>query len=157
MLAIDPSLSVSDLLTGLTPQVAPFPTQFSGVTQACSASNRGNCICTTQTCGSGVLDAQAAVQWAMARADAHPGAAPFPASGQPATFLGVVTPSTSIDTTSGNGGGGGGGGALDFGDLGLLGLLGLAAALGGVSKGGGARKPRSAAQAQGRQDVKPLP
>lgn len=145
MLAVDPSLSVQELLTGLTTQVAPFPTQFSGVSTTCDASYRGNCICTTQTCGSGVLDALAAVQWAMAQADAHPGAAAFPASGQPATFLGEVTPSTSADTPSSDGGGGGGG-ALD---VGAVGLLAIAAALNGVSKGGWAR--------QGRQAAKPLP
>lgn len=64
MLAAQPTLSVDELITGLTTSanVRAFPATAGGV---CSTTNRGNCNCTTATCGAGILDAGLAVNWAI--------------------------------------------------------------------------------------------
>ncbi|MDO9236272.1 MAG: S8 family serine peptidase [Aquabacterium sp.] len=63
MMSIDPSLTVDDVLSLITSNVAAFPSN--GGYSACTASNLGNCNCTNTTCGSGVLDAGLAVQAAI--------------------------------------------------------------------------------------------
>jgi serine protease len=109
MLAVDPSLSVADLLTALTTQVEPFSsaTPFGG---ACSASNRGNCTCTTATCGAGMLDAGKAVAWAIRHAEENPGAPPYSADTQVAIDfkpdrLNPLSPSNTRSSGASAGGG----------------------------------------------------
>ncbi|MBL0728655.1 S8 family peptidase [Piscinibacter sp. HJYY11] len=63
MLSTNPQLSVAQVITGLRTTARPHVQSSSGV-PACSASARDVCVCTTSTCGAGVLDADAAVRYA---------------------------------------------------------------------------------------------
>jgi len=134
MLALDPSLTVAELRKALVTQVAPFPTVFPDTSlPVCQpgVNGQGNCICTLQTCGAGVLDALRAVNWAMAHAASAattPGAAMVATSScfKPDRLGG----GSSCDS------GGGGGGAIDA--LSLLALL--AACLASVWMTRGARE-----------------
>ena len=122
MLAVDPSLTVAELRTALTTQVAPFPTVFSNALPVCQVgvNGQGNCICMSQTCGAGVLDAQRAVVWAMAHASANSGSAPNNATAASADSSCFVPDRLGGHScASGNEGSGGGGSADEI----LLGLL----------------------------------
>ncbi|HEX5357521.1 MAG TPA: S8 family serine peptidase [Aquabacterium sp.] len=70
MLAADPTLTVDDLLWGLTHKTAGFPDVTALGMQTCvsGSGGQGNCGCTTQTCGAGMLDAELAVNWAISHA-----------------------------------------------------------------------------------------
>lgn len=102
MLAVNPALSSVDVAYRIMQSATAFP--LSGT--ACSASNLGNCRCTSSTCGAGVLDAEAAVIAAQ----------------NPPLFAEGVCPSPDVETPS-TGGGGGGGGSADAGLLALLAAL----------------------------------
>ncbi len=86
MLSANPNLSVPQIISGL--QVTARPHVQSTSTPFCSSNNSGACVCTTSTCGAGVLDAERAVRYAA-------GAPLDPGRGD-------------------SGGGGGGGGALSW-------------------------------------------
>lgn len=62
MLSVNPSLSVPEIIAGL--QRSARPHVVSPRIAACGDSNPGRCICTTATCGAGILDAEAALQYA---------------------------------------------------------------------------------------------
>lgn len=64
MLAVNPGLSAAQIVQGL--QVSARPHVGSALIGACSASNPGRCLCTTSTCGAGLLDADQAVAYAQA-------------------------------------------------------------------------------------------
>ncbi|MET0383241.1 MAG: S8 family serine peptidase [Burkholderiaceae bacterium] len=66
MLAADPSLTADDLVDGLRASARPHVT--SPLMPTCGAANPGRCICTTATCGAGILDADQAVAYAQAHA-----------------------------------------------------------------------------------------
>lgn len=102
MLAVNPALSSVDVAYRIMQSATAFP----GSGTACSASNLGNCRCTTGTCGAGVLDAAAA----LAAAQSAP------------LFAESVCPSPDVETTSSRSSGGGGG-ASDAGMLALLAAL----------------------------------
>jgi serine protease len=110
VLAVDPSLNVADLLKLLSGSVQAF-TPHDGLLE-CAATNTGKCNCTVRTCGSGVLDAGAAVDAAIEHAKA--GAPPF----QPVDV-----------TVSSSGSSGGGGGAVSGAELAAALLLALASGL----------------------------
>jgi serine protease len=115
--ARDPNLTAAQVRTALTSTTRPFPSSGSGSNvNACPAPVEKTevleCYCTTSTCGSGMLDARAAVL--------SVGAPPPPPPAPPA-------PAPS---------GGGGGGASH-----PLWLLGLALA-GGLLSGRGLRRPK---------------
>lgn len=123
MWSVNPGLSVDALLAGLR-SAGVRPHAAVGSLPVCSASSSspssGSCNCTTATCGAGVLDVNAAVQWAASQTITPYVDAPVTAS--------FFNPSLMRAGTSSNpptGGGGGGGGALDAGTL--LGGLALAA------------------------------
>lgn len=63
MLAVNPDLSVDQLVEGLTSTVRPHVAR-SGLASCQPDTLQGNCNCTTTTCGAGLLDADAAVAWA---------------------------------------------------------------------------------------------
>jgi serine protease len=63
MLSANPRLSVPQIIGGLQTTAAPH-VQSGGV-PFCSANDFGACVCTTSTCGAGVLDAEAAVRYAI--------------------------------------------------------------------------------------------
>ncbi len=63
MLGINPGLSVDRLIQGL--QLSARPHVVSAVVGACAAANPGRCICSTDTCGAGILDVERALQYAL--------------------------------------------------------------------------------------------
>lgn len=134
MLDVNPSLTLAQLETGLRVTARPHVT--SGLIGACSNSNPGRCICTTATCGDGILDADQAVIYAAA-----PGSyVPLGVAGENIDSMEVVqavnyAPTdrdansvtlTNAPNPSGSGGGGGGGGALDVPVLLGMGMLSIA-------------------------------
>jgi len=127
MLAADPSLTVQQLLQGLTAHTREFPVatiREGAEPAACDAIHTTTCNCTTAACGAGVLDAGLAVDWAVNHAaEVGPGASnPSDVQAPPASFF--VPDRTGIQTSAGSsGGGGGGGGGADA--VSLLALTGL--------------------------------
>lgn len=137
MLAINPSLSVQQLIDLIKSSAAlrAFP---SGGQAACNAAvSQASCACTTATCGSGILDAPQALALAASTGGAGVNASAV-------TSAPYFVPSR-LPPTRPSSGGGGGGGALDWPEL--LGLAGLGAL------GVGLRRRA----AQSRQAAKPLP
>ena len=63
MLSIKPDLTVDQIVAGLRMSARPHVT--SNVIGQCSSSDPGRCICTTATCGSGILDAPQALAYAQ--------------------------------------------------------------------------------------------
>jgi serine protease len=101
MLSTNPSLSPAQVMTLLQSSARPFPATSSDASVAqCQAPNgveQIECLCTTSTCGAGLLDAGAAV--AAAAAVATPSAVISTASGSPTLGGSVVlsgTASTAI-------------------------------------------------------------
>ena len=133
MLSVEPSLSVAQIIDGLRRSARPHV--VSSKIAACSDSNPGRCICTTATCGAGILDAEAALQFA-----ANPAGYVTPAR-QPevidnidvddAVALGRDRPANAGTTPPADSGGGGA--------IGLGWLAALAAAVAALS----CRRPRS--------------
>ena len=64
MLNVNPSLSAAQIIDGLKRSSRPHVT--STLIGICSSQNAGRCICTTSTCGAGLLDAEQAVLYAQA-------------------------------------------------------------------------------------------
>jgi len=133
MLSANPNLSVTQIVSGLRISARPHVT--SPKIGACSAQNPGRCICSTATCGAGILDATQAVLYALNPssyvAPAQSPAVIDNADVDAAVALGNDLPPNA--TTSGGGStGGGGGGALD-----LSWLLALAIAVRFVAREGG--------------------
>ena len=62
MLSVNPALSADQLLAGLRASARGHVT--SPLIGACAETNPGRCICTTQTCGAGILDAEQALRFA---------------------------------------------------------------------------------------------
>jgi serine protease len=107
MLAANPSLTPAQLIALMQQSARPFPSNPNY--PACGRGVNTACNCTPQTCGAGLLDANAAVQLALnASGGRNPGSTPPP-------------PSTTSDDSDQ-----GGGGATGW--LWGLGLWGLAAA-----------------------------
>jgi serine protease len=63
MLAVNPALSYEQLLRGLRLSARPHVT--SSKIAACSPANPGRCICSTASCGVGILDAEQALVYAV--------------------------------------------------------------------------------------------
>ncbi len=109
MLAVNPALSSVDVAYRIMQTASAFPSSGSGlpstVCSSASSVTMGNCLCTSGTCGAGVLDAAAALNAALS--------SPLFAEG--------VCPAPDVTTSSsGSGSGGGGGGASDASMLALL-------------------------------------
>lgn len=62
MLSVNPALSAAELVQGLKVSARPHVT--STKIAACSADNPGRCLCTTATCGAGILDVEQALLFA---------------------------------------------------------------------------------------------
>ncbi len=144
MLAVNPQLTVDELIQGIKASSRAHVTSanVTGVPASslplgnCSAGNRSQCYCTTSTCGSGILDAAAAIDWAAGHAGSFNGPGAYTS---PSTYFVPAREAAARPS------GGGGGGALDWPELlGLLSLTALASF--------GLRRP-----AQSRQAAKPLP
>ncbi|MBC7700983.1 S8 family serine peptidase [Aquabacterium sp.] len=131
MLAVNPSLSVDQLLLGIEMSARPhvISANLSGVSSldqpqgVCSSTNKSHCYCTTTTCGAGILDAAQAVDWAIARQGMGTFTGPATSYTSPNVYF---TPDRTVSTTAPSGGGGGG--SLDWRELfGLASLTSLAA------------------------------
>ena len=134
MLSAAPGLSADEIVNGL--QASARPHVGSPWIGACSANNPGRCLCTTSTCGAGILDADQAVAYAQAvgagqsyQAPAWPAVlldtlelAQAAALGPDREAPAATTPETG-STESGQGGG-----AMGWGSLVLLLLATLALA-----------------------------
>ena len=136
MLSANPQLSAAQIVTGLKQSARPHVT--SPAIGTCSQDNPGRCICTTQTCGAGVLDVAEAVRYAQTLATGSAFVAkrwPVEVISNPevaaAVALGAdLPPNAKTDATQGAiASAGGGGGAL-----GPLWLLGLAASVAAVAR-----------------------
>jgi serine protease len=62
MLSLNPALSYDQIVQGLRSSARPHVT--SSKIAECSQANPGRCICTTATCGAGILDAEQALIYA---------------------------------------------------------------------------------------------
>jgi serine protease len=118
MLAVDPSLTVNELLSALSDQsvgiLAPFP-PASGSLPVCDPQlATGQCHCTTDTCGGGILDAEKAVRWALGRTA---GASAYNSANE---FSSEFIPDRERVASVPHSNGGGGGGAIDATALGGL-------------------------------------
>jgi serine protease len=124
MLAVNPQLSVEQLIEGL--RLSARPHVLSPWLAACSMDNSSSCLCTTATCGAGMLDAEQALLYAR-----DPAAYVAPARGAEVLdnaelAAAHVTPQSSPQPTL-DGEGDTGGGASS-----VAGLLLLACALGAL-------------------------
>lgn len=109
MLAVNPSLSADQLIDGLLRSARPHVS--SPMLGNCSALNAGHCLCTSETCGAGILDARQALRYALAPDAYTPPVwpavqleAPELAQAALATAQ-AVNPATPSATESGQGGG----------------------------------------------------
>lgn len=64
MLGVNPRLGVDELVRGL--RLSARPHVVSPWMAACSAGNPGRCLCSTATCGAGILDTEQALRFAAA-------------------------------------------------------------------------------------------
>jgi len=132
MLSANPGLTPAQIVAGLRQSARPHVT--SPVIGACSADNPGRCICTTQTCGAGMLDVAEAVRYAQTiaqQATFTPRRWPVEvianAEVSEAVALGADVPSPAADSTLASAGGGGGA-------VGPLWLLGLTLSVAAVAR-----------------------
>ncbi len=82
MLSINPGLSVSQIEQGLARSARPHVGTGVAGFGLCSQSNPGRCLCTTGTCGAGILDAVQALLYASA----------------PATYVAPTSSAALLDT-----------------------------------------------------------
>ncbi|MES2957249.1 MAG: S8 family serine peptidase [Pseudomonadota bacterium] len=108
MLSVNPALSLVEIEQGLVRSARPHVTSGVAGFDQCSADNPGRCVCTTSTCGAGILDATQALLYA-----ASPGSYVAPAA------LGAVLDTPELRSAVAGGpdrparvDGGGGGGAV---------------------------------------------
>lgn len=64
MLSVNPALTYDQIVDGLKSSARPHVTSPVPGVAACSAANPGRCLCTTQTCGAGILDVVQALNYA---------------------------------------------------------------------------------------------
>lgn len=64
MLSVNPNLTYDQIVDGLRRSARPHVTSPVPGVAACSSSNPGRCLCTTQTCGAGILDVVQALAYA---------------------------------------------------------------------------------------------
>lgn len=117
MLGVNAGLTADQLIRGLRSSARPHVT--SPKIGTCSWTNPGRCICTTNTCGAGILDAAQALLYAANPttyvAPARPADVIDNADVTAAVALGAdrdANPPQVVDPPSSGGGGGGGGGAM---------------------------------------------
>jgi serine protease len=131
MLSVNPALSWQQIVDGL--RVSARPHVHSPRIGPCSSANPGRCICTTATCGAGILDAEQAVLYA-ARPDSYvpPARQPEIIDNPEVAAAAALGPDRAPEMASGGtgdggapgagSGGGGGGGAVGAGWLAALAL-----------------------------------
>ncbi len=108
MLSVNPNLTVAQIIDGLRRSARPHV--VSSRIGVCSAQNPGRCVCTTSTCGAGLLDADEALRFAqdpLAYAPLSRSAANIDS----ADVIAAIALGQDLDANATGGGGGGGGGA----------------------------------------------
>lgn len=129
MLAVDPYLSVDELVMGLTSSALPHLTRADAAALSmqdlptCVAGGAmSHCYCDTSSCGAGRLDALGAINYAEAQLSAHPTGTSDLNGPTEATYFTTsgVQGSGSTGTTSS---GGSGGGAIDPSSMAVLAML----------------------------------
>lgn len=128
MLAVDPYLSVDELISGLMGTALPHLSVQDAadlgmpVWPACEAGrNVARCYCSASTCGAGRLDAEGAIQYALSELAAHPAGTGGVAGPSRVDYF---APSRAqVSPPSPSSGSGSGGGAMDSGSLAALALL----------------------------------
>jgi serine protease len=112
MLSVAPDMTAAEIRQGLRTSARPHVR--SPVIGNCSDANPGRCICSTSTCGAGIVDAARALQWARGQTLSALSAERIDNDEvRAAAALGADQPGTvppPPDDGSGGGGGGGGGG-----------------------------------------------
>ncbi|MDH4287118.1 MAG: S8 family serine peptidase [Aquincola sp.] len=112
MLSVNPGLSYDQIVQGLRVSARPHVRSTLPGVQACSASNPGRCLCTTATCGAGILDVVQALIYARDPAayvvPARSGEVIDAADLRVAAALGPDRPPNSSGGGAVSGGGGGG-------------------------------------------------
>jgi serine protease len=131
MLSLEPGLSAAQLMDGLRLSARPHVT--SPVIGLCSAANPGRCLCTTSTCGAGLLDVEQALLYARSPASYVRPAWIAEVLDNPevraAAARGLDRPSSQATPPPAAVPSGGGGGAVEWGWL--MGLFAAAALLSG--------------------------
>jgi serine protease len=129
MLAVNPALTAAQIEQGLSVSARPHVTSSLPGVAACSNANPGRCLCTTGTCGAGILDVAQALAYAASPgsyvAPALQSAAIDAAELREAAAGGPDRPANTTTTTPPSSGGGGGG-AMSAWWLAALGLAVLA-------------------------------
>lgn len=135
MLDVNPALSVSQIIEGL--KVSSRPHVVSSLIGACTNENPGRCICTSNTCGAGIVDASEALRYAQSPSTYTRTRVPVDLSTDDARVASAISAAVSLSaqdrganvatlSTSSGSSSGGGGGALGWLDISaLLGLLAL--------------------------------
>ena len=72
MLAVNPALTAAQIEQGLRASARPHVTSNLPGVAACSDANPGRCLCTTATCGAGILDVPQALAYANALKEGNP-------------------------------------------------------------------------------------
>lgn len=130
MLAIDPYLSVDELVVGLTGSASPHISRdealdlgMPDLPNCTPGGAMSQCYCTVSTCGAGRLDAEAAINYALDQLRQHPlGTTGF--NVRPDTSFFTPTRAQVSGTSSvGQPKGGAGGGALDPSSLAVVALM----------------------------------
>jgi serine protease len=134
MLAVNPGLTADRIEQGLRISARPHVTSTLPGVAICSNANPGRCLCTTATCGAGILD----VPQALAYAAAQPGTYVTPVR-QPALIntsalaaaaaIGPDRPPNASEPPAGGGSDDGGGGGGTTSPAWLLGLVAAVVAL----------------------------
>jgi serine protease len=140
MLSLNPALTATQIEQGIRASARPHVTSPVPGVGLCSDANPGRCLCTAETCGSGILDVDEALRYAsdpqsFTPLNRQPAQIDTPALREAAAG-GPDRPSNTTPTTppATGGNGGGGGGAMS-----ALWLLALGAAVLALRRGPPAR------------------
>ncbi len=108
MLSINPALTATQIAAGLRASARPHVTSTVAGFGVCSDANPGRCLCTTGTCGAGILDVEQALLYAASpstyAAPAAQAAILDTAELRAAVALGPDRPANPVPPPSGGGG-----------------------------------------------------
>ncbi|HET9823432.1 MAG TPA: S8 family serine peptidase, partial [Burkholderiaceae bacterium] len=112
MLSVNPALTVEQVIQGLRASARPHVTSSVPGVGSCSDANPGRCLCTSATCGAGILDVKRALDFAAAPTSYAPPMLSAPDVDSPelrsAVALGQDRPANPLPPPQASGGGGGG-------------------------------------------------
>jgi serine protease len=122
MLSVNPGLSLAQLESGLARSARPHVTSSVAGFGVCSADNPGRCLCSSATCGAGILDAAQALLYASAPSSYVAPAAPGAVLDTPELRAAVASGPDRGSASPPEAPAGSGGGALGLGWLAALAL-----------------------------------